>query len=68
VPWAAIPTFGEAWHNNHHAWPGSVRIGLEPGQADWGFRFIQALERLGLAWDVRTPATLGARVGVEAAG
>jgi stearoyl-CoA desaturase (delta-9 desaturase) len=50
---------GEAWHNNHHAYPGSARIGLYPGQSDWGFRFIQVLERFGLAWDVRTPATLG---------
>lgn len=61
VPWAAIPTMGEAWHNNHHAFPGSARIGLYPGQSDWGFRFIQLLERLELAWDVRTPETLGDR-------
>jgi stearoyl-CoA desaturase (delta-9 desaturase) len=58
VPWAAIPTMGEAWHNNHHAFPGSARIGLHPGQSDWGFVFIGLLERLGLAWDVRTPETL----------
>jgi stearoyl-CoA desaturase (delta-9 desaturase) len=58
VPWAAIPTMGEAWHNNHHAWPGSARIGLYPGQADWGFLFIRLLARIGLAWDVQTPATL----------
>ena len=61
VPWAAIPTMGEAWHNNHHAFPGSARIGLYPGQADWGFRLIQLFERLGLAWDVRTPETLPPR-------
>jgi sn-1 stearoyl-lipid 9-desaturase len=61
VPWAAIPTMGEAWHNNHHAYPGSARIGLYPGQFDWGFRFIQLLERLGLAWNVRTPTNLPAR-------
>ncbi len=61
VPWAAIPTMGEAWHNNHHAFPGSARIGLYPGQADWGWRFIQMLERLGLAWDVQTPDTLKGR-------
>ncbi len=61
VPWAAIPTMGEAWHNNHHAWPGSARIGLYPGQSDWGFRFIQLLERLGLAWNVRTPAIMDPR-------
>lgn len=70
VPWAAIPTMGEAWHNNHHAYPGSARIGLYPGQSDWGFRFIQLLERLGLAWDVRTPEGMGGRRGtlMEACG
>ncbi|WP_439470229.1 acyl-CoA desaturase [Brevundimonas sp.] len=61
VPWAALPTMGEAWHNNHHAFPGSARIGLYPGQSDWGWRFIQLLETAGLAWDVRTPETMGAR-------
>lgn len=61
VPWAAIATMGEAWHNNHHAFPGSARIGLYPGQSDWGFRFIQMLTWAGLAWDVRTPDTMGAR-------
>jgi stearoyl-CoA desaturase (delta-9 desaturase) len=64
VPWAAIPTMGEAWHNNHHAWPGSAKLGLYPGQADLGFAFIRLLERLGLAWDVRTPDTLPERVGL----
>ncbi len=63
VPWAAIPTMGEAWHNNHHAYPGSARIGLYPGQSDWGYRFIQLLERLGLAWNVRTPEQMGERAG-----
>jgi stearoyl-CoA desaturase (delta-9 desaturase) len=55
VPWAAIPTMGEAWHNNHHAYPGSARIGLYPGQFDPGFRVIQSLQWLGLAWNVRVP-------------
>lgn len=55
VPWAAVLTMGEAWHNNHHAYPGSARIGLYAGQSDWGFRFIQLLEHVGLAWNVRTP-------------
>lgn len=67
VPWAGIPTMGEAWHNNHHAFPGSARIGLYPGQADWGFRFIQLLERMGLAWNVRTPATLPPRPNLSRA-
>lgn len=61
VPWAAIPTMGEAWHNNHHAFPGSARIGLYRGQFDGGYRLIQLLERLGLAWDIQTPETLTGR-------
>lgn len=58
VPWAGLPTMGEAWHNNHHAFPGSARIGLYPGQSDWGYLFIQMLEHCGLAWNVQTPETL----------
>jgi stearoyl-CoA desaturase (delta-9 desaturase) len=58
VPWAAIPTMGEAWHNNHHAFPGSARIGLYPGQSDWGYAFIRLLETLGLAWNVVLPQHL----------
>jgi stearoyl-CoA desaturase (delta-9 desaturase) len=58
VPWAAIPTMGEAWHNNHHAFPGSARIGLYPGQSDWGYVFIRLLVRLGLAWDIALPEHL----------
>lgn len=61
VPWAAIPTMGEAWHNNHHAYPGSARIGLYPGQSDWGYGFIRLLEKLGLARDVCTPDRLAGR-------
>ena len=67
VPWAGVPTMGEAWHNNHHAFPGSAKMGLYPGQADWGWRFIQLLERLGLAWDVRTPDTLPPRESLRPA-
>ena len=58
MPWAAIPTMGEAWHNNHHAFPGSARIGLYPGQSDWAYAFIKILEALGLAWDVILPQNL----------
>jgi fatty-acid desaturase len=64
VPIAAIPTMGESWHNNHHAFPASARHGLYPGQADPGFRFIQVLEFIGLAWDVQTPNKLPPRPGI----
>ncbi len=63
VPWAAIPTMGEAWHNNHHAFPGSARIGLYRGQSDIGFAFIRLLDRLGLARDICTPDMLPGREG-----
>jgi sn-1 stearoyl-lipid 9-desaturase len=65
VPIAAIPTMGESWHNNHHAFPASARHGLYPGQSDPGFRFIQCLEMLGLAWDVQTPDQLPPRPGIS---
>jgi stearoyl-CoA desaturase (delta-9 desaturase) len=52
LAWLAIPTFGEAWHNNHHAFPTSARHGLGRGQVDPSARLIWLLEKLGLAWDV----------------
>ncbi|MCU0949083.1 MAG: acyl-CoA desaturase [Porphyrobacter sp.] len=61
VPWAALPTMGEAWHNNHHAFPGSARIGLYPGQSDWGYAFIRCLARCGLAWGIVLPDDLPPR-------
>jgi fatty-acid desaturase len=67
VPWAALPTMGEAWHNNHHAYPGSARIGLYSGQSDWGYVAIRMMERAGLVWNVQTPETLGARVALKPA-
>ncbi|NEZ58468.1 acyl-CoA desaturase [Adonisia turfae] len=53
--WLAIPTGGETWHNNHHAFPSSAIFGLEWWQVDLGGYFIRVLEKLGLAWDVKMP-------------
>lgn len=50
-----VLTYGECWHNNHHAFPESARIGLEKGQSDPTWRFIQLLAFLGLANNIRTP-------------
>jgi len=61
VDFAGVITMGEAWHNNHHAYPGSARIGLYEGQSDPGYRFIKALETLGLAQNIKLPADLPCR-------
>lgn len=53
--WVALPTFGESWQNNHHAFQSSARIGLEWWQIDIGYWLIWVLEKTGLAWDVRAP-------------
>ena len=52
VFWLALPTFGEAWHNNHHAFPTSARHGLGRWQLDPSALVIRGLESCGLAWDV----------------
>ncbi|MDE0348857.1 MAG: acyl-CoA desaturase [Gammaproteobacteria bacterium] len=66
VTWAAIPSMGECWHNNHHAFPASARHGLYPGQLDPGFRFVELLERIGLAWNVKVAERLPPRTGITA--
>jgi len=53
--WLALPTWGEAWHNNHHAFPTSAIFGLNWWQFDLGAIFIRSLQAAGLAWDVRRP-------------
>ena len=53
----AALTFGEGWHNNHHAFPSSARHGLDRFQLDLSWWTIRGLERLGLARDVKLPST-----------
>jgi stearoyl-CoA desaturase (delta-9 desaturase) len=53
--WVALPTFGESWQNNHHAFAFSARIGLEWWQLDLGYGIVRALEKAGLIWDVKRP-------------
>jgi stearoyl-CoA desaturase (delta-9 desaturase) len=50
--WLALPTLGEAWHNNHHAFPTSAAHGLGRLQLDPSALVIRLLERLGLIWNV----------------
>jgi stearoyl-CoA desaturase (Delta-9 desaturase) len=50
--WLAPFSFGESWHNNHHAFPTSAEHGMRKWEIDPSALVIRALERVGLAWDV----------------
>ncbi len=66
--WLALPTTGEAWHNNHHAFPYSARLGLEWWQVDPGWWVLATLARLGLVSDLKVPtdeAKRARRVGAK---
>jgi stearoyl-CoA desaturase (delta-9 desaturase) len=52
LAWLSVLSFGEAWHNNHHAFPTSARHGLRRFELDLSAAVIRLLESLGLAWDV----------------
>lgn len=68
LPGLGLVTFGENWHGNHHAFPHSARLGVEPGQTDPAFWFISALAWLGLAKDVQLPDSQPMREGLERVG
>jgi stearoyl-CoA desaturase (delta-9 desaturase) len=51
----AVISFGENWHNSHHADPTCARHGVLPGQLDPSARLIWLLERTGRVYDVRWP-------------
>jgi len=65
IPKISLLAFGENWHGNHHAFPGSARLGVERGQADPGRWLIVMFRRLGLAWNIREPEDLGHRAGLR---
>jgi stearoyl-CoA desaturase (Delta-9 desaturase) len=62
LAWLAIPSFGESWHNNHHAFPTSSVHGLKWWQVDLSSMVIRTMEKLGLAWDVVRYSPAGARL------
>lgn len=66
----ALLSFGESWHNSHHADPTGARHGVLPGQLDPSARLIRVFEKLGWAYDVRWPSAdrLSARLLPEPAG
>ena len=54
--WVAALTFGEGWHNNHHAFPNSAKQGLLRGQIDITWEHIKILAKFGLAKKVKLPS------------
>jgi stearoyl-CoA desaturase (delta-9 desaturase) len=52
VFWLALPSFGESWHHNHHAFPRSAVHGMKWWEIDTTAAVIRMLKRLGLAWNV----------------
>jgi fatty-acid desaturase len=51
--WVAMLTFGEGWHNNHHAHPTSARHGLAWYELDPTWILLKLLKALGLVWDIK---------------
>lgn len=63
---AAMFTFGECWHNNHHAYPGSAKLGLYSGEIDPGWWVLSTLKKLGWVWNVKLPGDLPERKELQA--
>lgn len=65
IHFTSLLTMGESWHNNHHAFPGSARLGLYPGEWDPGWWALVALKKVGLVWNIRLPGDLEPRAELE---
>lgn len=61
IPGLGVITYGECWHNNHHAFPESAQIGIDRGQCDPAWRFIQVLSYLGVAKNIGKPRPMDKR-------
>ncbi len=61
IRFTSLLTMGECWHNNHHAYPGSARLGLHAGEWDPGWWVLCALRQIGLVWQLRLPQDLPPR-------
>lgn len=66
IPLTSLLTMGEGWHNNHHAFPGSARLGLYAGEWDPGWWMLLVLRKLGLVWNIRLPRDLEVRLELRA--
>jgi stearoyl-CoA desaturase (delta-9 desaturase) len=57
--WVALLTYGEGWHNNHHAFQTSARHGLAWWELDPTYMAVWVLEKLGIAYNVKRPKLRG---------
>jgi len=55
IGWLSIVSFGDSWHNSHHAFPALARHGCDPGQMDPSAALLRAFEGVGWATHVRWP-------------
>lgn len=67
LPGLAFLTHGECWHNNHHAFPESARMGIGPGELDPGWQVLRVLEKMGLAHNLGIPRSENMREDLEEA-
>jgi sn-1 stearoyl-lipid 9-desaturase len=65
--WVALLTFGEGWHNNHHAHPTSCAHGFRWYEIDTNWYGIWTLKKLGLAWDIKCVSLAEIEQGLVAA-
>lgn len=61
----SLLTMGECWHNNHHAFPGSARLGIHAGEWDPGWWVLCGLARVGLITQMRLPEHLPPRAELK---
>ena len=61
---AGFLSMGEAWHNNHHAYPGSAMLGLYKDEPDPGWWVLNALRNLGVVKNIRLPKHLPERLAL----
>jgi stearoyl-CoA desaturase (delta-9 desaturase) len=65
--WVALLTFGEGWHNNHHAHPTAAQHGFTWYEVDVNWYGIWTLKTLGLAWDIKRVKLADLENGIGAA-